>query len=426
MERKNLIATLFLKNGMAVSDFDNLTPLGEAADIVKLYNDSGIDKIIFYDLSETPKEQDNTITKIRELNRIFEIPVYGAGNIHNLKDIKNLLYSGCQKVILNSSDPDNLKLIEEAKLRYGIDKLSISLEKVDVLFKQKDMLEKTFDEIFVLDESIIDAITNLTEIPFTPLLTSMDISDYIEILKKETCNGIGGELLNNMKTDVMILKNKLSSYGLNMNTFESKLSWSEFNLDENGLIAVIAQDYSTSEVLTFGYMDEKAFQDTIKSGKMNYYNIRTGETLMKGEESEQFQYVKSLTVDCHKKAILAKISQIGVSCHTGNYSCFFDQIVRKDYLEKNTFKVFENVYNVINDRRKNPKEGSYTNYLYEQGMDEVLKKIWSEIGDLILEAKNGDSESMRSEITDLIYHLMVLMNDNDLRWEDITAELIQR
>ncbi|MEG0806163.1 MAG: bifunctional phosphoribosyl-AMP cyclohydrolase/phosphoribosyl-ATP diphosphatase HisIE [Lachnospiraceae bacterium] len=426
MERKDLVATLFLKNGEAVTNFDDVSPLGEASDIAKLYNDSGIDKIFIFDLSETIKEKEATLHKIKELNRIFEIPVYGAGNITRLSEIQALIFAGCTKVILDSSNPEFIRFTQEGVKRFGIDKLTLSLAKVDVLFKQKDLMEATFDEIIVINDEIVDAVCNLTDLPFTPLLASTSTSDYVDALNLPTVKGVGGLLLNDLKTDVMILKNELIRCGLPMNRFASTLKWEEFNHDSDGLIAVIAQDYSTSEVLTFGYMNEQAFNDTMELGKMTYYNPRTGEVDLKGEASEQFQYVKSLTVDCHKKALLAKISQIGVSCHTGNYSCFFQEIVRKDYQEKNTFKVFENLYNVIRNRKKNPKEGSYTNYLYEMGMDEILKKLGEEATQLIIESKNNDVEGIRTDITNLIYHLMVLMTEQDLRWEDITSELIQR
>lgn len=96
------------------------------------------------------------------------------------------------------------------------------------------------------------------------------------------------------------------------------------------------------------------------------------------------QYVKELTADCDFDTILAKVSQVGVACHTGNPSCFFNEIVKKEYIEKNPLKVFETVYNIIEDRKNNPKEGSYTNYLFDKGIDKILKKVGEECTEIVI------------------------------------------
>ena len=136
--------------------------------------------------------------------------------------------------------------------------------------------------------------------------------------------------------------------------------------------------------------------------------------------------MKSLTADCDYDTILAKVSQVGAACHTGNRSCFFNDIVKKDYVEKNPLKVLEDVYSIILDRKDHPKEGSYTNYLYDKGIDKVLKKLGEEATEIIIAAKNPDTEEIKYEISDFIYHLMVLMAEKGVTWEDITQELSQR
>ena len=147
---------------------------------------------------------------------------------------------------------------------------------------------------------------------------------------------------------------------------------------------------------------------------------------MKGETSGHIQYVKSLTADCDYDTILAKVSQIGAACHTGSPSCFFNPIVKKEYVEKNPQKVFEEVYAIIMDRKANPKEGSYTTYLFEKGIDKILKKLGEENAETIIAAKNPNPEEIKYEISDYLYHLMVLMADKGITWEDVTQELSQR
>ena len=147
---------------------------------------------------------------------------------------------------------------------------------------------------------------------------------------------------------------------------------------------------------------------------------------MKGETSGHIQYVKELTADCDFDTILAKVSQVGVACHTGNPSCFFNEIVKKEYIEKNPLKVFETVYNIIEDSKNNPKEGSYTNYLFDKGIDKILKKVGEECTEIVIAAKNPDPEEIKYEISDFLYHVMVLMVEQGVTWEEITQELAQR
>ena len=173
-------------------------------------------------------------------------------------------------------------------------------------------------------------------------------------------------------------------------------------------------------------MNEEAFHATINCGKMTYYSRSRQELWMKGETSGHIQYVKELTADCDFDTILAKVSQVGVACHTGNQSCFFNEIVKKEYIEKNPLKVFETVYNIIEDRKNNPKEGSYTNYLFDKGIDKILKKVGEECTEIVIAAKNPDPEEIKYEISDFLYHVMVLMVEKGVTWEEITQELAQR
>lgn len=419
MDRKNLFATLYLKNGEAVMSQQDHQTIGLAEDVVKLYNDSGIDKIIIFDLSEDKSEHILNIHRIKELIRMIEVPVYGTGNLHQVEDIRNLLFAGCQKVILDSSQSDFNQLLEESVTRFGKEKLTASLKKVDALFKQRLNLETKFEEIFIYDETIIEAVENLTMMPFIPIISSDRIEDYITFLSFPNITGIGGPLIDSTATDIMLLKNQLNEHHIQVNRLETSVLWEEFQLDADGLMPVITQDYISSEVINFGYMNQHAFEQAIKFGKMTYYHKETGDVSMIGFDDAQYQYIKSFTLDCHRKTLLAKISQLG-------NNCFPEEILRKEFLEKNTIKVFESLYNEMMEQRIKPVKSSYISHLVAKGEDEVLKKCGEMILDLMLAAKNGNSEAIRSDLTDLIYHLMVLMTEHDLKWQDVTNELIQR
>lgn len=387
-EYKNLVATLYLKNGKAVKSIDNLEELEDTKNLIKLYNDSGIDKILIYDLSTEDEEHELNIHTIKELNRLLEIPLCAGGNINRLEDVKKLIYAGCKEVILNGSKPSTAQLAMEASKRFGKEKIIISLKNVDYIFKHQKELQESVHEILVMNQEILDSVENLTDIIYLVEQNELDMDKLTTLLKRDNVRGICGEFINDLETDIMKLKTELSRNGIKMDNFDPAISWENLKKNSDGLIPVIVQDYTTNDVLMCAYMNEEAFHATINCGKMTYYSRSRQELWMKGETSGHIQYVKELTADCDFDTILAKVSQVGVACHTGNPSCFFNEIVKKEYIEKNPLKVFETVYNIIEDRKNNPKEGSYTNYLFDKGIDKILKKVGEECTEIVIAAKN--------------------------------------
>jgi len=423
---KNLVATIFLKNGKAVKSRTNMESAGDLMELAKLYNDSGVDKIIVFDLSNDDDEHEKNINSIKALNRNLEVKVCAGGNIKRLEDIKKLLYAGCLQIILNGSKPGSIELAEEGSSRFGKDRMLVSVENVDFIFKNRTTMQTHFHEVLLMDKKLLDAAQNISALPCIVTQNDMDIDEIERILKYENVRGIAGQVIDDTTTDIMKLKTELSARGIKMDNFNPELKWSDFKLNSDGLIPVIAQDYKTNEVLMVAYMNEEAFNNTITCGKMTYWSRSRQKLWMKGEESGHIQFVKSLTADCDYDTILAKVSQVGVACHTGAPSCFFNTIVAKEYVDKNPLKVFESVYNVIADRKVNPKDGSYTNYLFDKGIDKILKKVGEECTEIVIAAKNPDAEEIKYEISDYLYHLMVLMVEKGVTWEDITAELSQR
>ncbi len=202
---------------------------------------------------------------------------------------------------------------------------------------------------------------------------------------------------------------------------------SSVKFDEKGLVPVVTQDTKTKEVLMVAYMNEEAFDKTIETRKVHYYSRSRSKLWLKGETSGHFQLVKSIKLDCDGDTILIEAEQIDAACHTGNKSCFFRTMVdgewKKNEEEKPTAAILHEVYNVIVDRNVNPKEGSYTNYLFTKGLDKILKKVGEEAAEVIIAAKNKSKEEIRYEVSDLMYHLMVLLVERGLTLEDIYGEL---
>lgn len=426
MEHKNIVATIYLKDGKAVASMEDFTPMEDVYRLCQLYNDSGIDKIIIFDLSTSDEEHEKNIHTIENINRNIEIKVCAGGNINRLEDVKKLLYAGCLQVIFNASKPSSVGLAGEASARFGKDRILVSINNVDFLFKNQKIIEDTFHEVLVLNPSILDALENLTNIPYVVNVPQYNYEEIVGLLKREKIRGIAGPFINMIDTDIMKLKSELSQEGIRMDNFAPDLHWSDLKLNFDGMVPVIVQDYRTDEVLMLAYMNEEAFNTTINIGKMTYYSRSRQELWTKGLTSGHIQYVKSLTADCDFDTILAKVSQVGAACHTGNRSCFFNNIVRKEYVEKNPLKVLESVYDVIKERKEHPKDGSYTNDLFGKGIDSILKKLGEECMEIIIASKNPQQEQIKYEISDFLYHCMILMVEKGVTWEEIANELAQR
>lgn len=426
MEKKTIVSTLYLKDGAAVNGFRDFTSAGNLYSKVRLYNDSGIDKIIIYDLSEDDKEHEKNIQTIKKLAQNIEIPICAGGNINRLEDIKKILYAGCKQVVLNASKPETAQLADEGSKRFGKGKMLLSIENVDYIFKHSAEMTEMFHELVVVDPAIVEAVESMTPIPYIVQTDSYEADEIIETLRKVNVRGIMGDFIGHPEIDVMELKADCRAAGIKMDNFEPSVQWSDLKLNSDGMVPVIVQDYKTNDVLMLAYMNEEAFNTTINIGKMTYYSRSRQELWIKGMTSGHIQYVKSLTADCDYDTLLARVSQIGAACHTGNRTCFFNEIIKKEYVEKNPLKVFETVYNVIADRKEHPREGSYTNYLFDKGIDKILKKCGEECTEIVIAAKNPDPEEIKYEISDFLYHVMVLMVEKGVTWEEITAELSQR
>lgn len=193
--------------------------------------------------------------------------------------------------------------------------------------------------------------------------------------------------------------------------------------DEKGLILAIAQDYITSEVLMAAYMNEKALEITLKEKIVCYFSRSRNCLWRKGEKSGHVQHLKGLYYDCDGDAILLKVEQVGNACHTGAYSCFFNKVYEEDIADKS---IINKVYCQIQNRKDNPKEGSYTNYLFNEGLDKILKKIGEESSEVLIAAKNKNKEELIYEISDLIYHSLVLMVSEGVTIDDLQKELTKR
>lgn len=200
--------------------------------------------------------------------------------------------------------------------------------------------------------------------------------------------------------------------------------------DQNGLIPAVIQDASTKEILMVGYMNDETLKRTIESGRAVFWSRSRGETWVKGATSGNYMFVKEIRVDCDEDCLLILAEPAGPACHTGHKSCFFRKIengeLKETDEELNSDDILARLMAVAQDRRKNPQPGSYTNYLFDKGADKILKKVGEEAAEVVIAGKNRDKAEISYEVADLMYHMTVMLADNDMTWNDIFEELEKR
>lgn len=427
MDNKQMIPCLYLESGRAVTGFGqrNLFGDGDVESLAGMYSDNGADQLLVFDFSSDDTEHEKAIARIKGICEASEIPVMAAGNINRMEDVKKLIYAGCAKVALNFSKQSNIDLLEEMSKRFGREKMYVCVSSPEEFTDNKELIENYAGGILALD-AVQDSVAAVSSMQVILHTEENHEPELLDLLKHSAVGGLSGAFVSAADTDLVHFKDACKKEGIPVDICESAIKWSEFKLNSDGLIPVVVQDYKTDEVLMVAYMNEEAFQATLHTGKMTYWSRSRQELWLKGATSGHFQYVKSLTLDCDNDTILAKVAQTGAACHTGNKTCFFQPLMKKEYNDANPLRVFQDVYDVIMDRKLHPKEGSYTNYLFDKGIDKILKKVGEECTEIVIAAKNPDKDEIKYEISDFLYHVMVLMAEKGVTWEEITRELARR
>ena len=489
MLTKKMTAVIYLDQGRAVAgirDRSEISP--DPAALAQSYEESRCDRILVCDLSEDDDAHENAIDWIREICSAVSIPVAGAGHIRRMEDVKKLLYAGCRQAVLDYDRPDNRALAREVALKFGSDRLFARVGSESVLAEASGLLEGYVSGLFLTDISILKTAARISPVPVFAVPPDISLEKLMEILNLENVGGIAGKLVNDNIRELDAIRllcaeasadgftggsahsfagstaeasaeGSVTEQGFTENAMAGQgggspeesaagrpveagegfsfvpgrqpaVSWQELKKNSDGMVPVIVQDCRTDAVLMQAYMNQEAYETTLRTGKMTYFSRSRGKLWVKGETSGHFQHVKSLCADCDLDTILAKVVQIGPACHTGSYSCFFNEILSapdgEGQLPHNPARVFEEVYGVIQDRKEHPKEGSYTNYLFDKGIDKILKKLGEEATEIVIAAKNPNPNEIKYEICDFLYHMMVLMAEKNVTWEEIMEELAKR
>ncbi len=439
--------------------YADLNAVGEREETLKRliaeYQDQGADGYYIYDFSKEEAVRERFIQLVRKV-RTEDMPFAVGVFAERLEDVKKALYTGADRVYLYADGKE--EVLKEALSRFGSEKVGLEIDyssgecSKERLSHLKELglcqiLLKHVEINGVLAERLRQHIFSVQ------IRDSLLRNDLTELLGLEGVDGVATNFYQGK--DIRKVKRALREQGLSVHIPESRLSFAEFQPGENGLVPVIVQDYRTNEVLMLAYMNEEAYNKTIETGKMTYYS-RSRQTLWcKGATSGHYQYLKELSIDCDRDTILARVRQVGAACHTGNRSCFYTGLAAcsgslpapaavsgepdeessqglpktscaASSVRLSEFVVLEEVYQTIADRKRHPREGSYTNYLFEKGIDKILKKCGEESAEIIIAAKNPDTAELKYEIADYLYHLMVLMAETGLDWKEILEELANR
>ena len=201
------------------------------------------------------------------------------------------------------------------------------------------------------------------------------------------------------------------------------LNIEELKFDEKGLIPAIVVDAITKKVLTLAYMNKESLKISMEKGLTCFYSRSREELWLKGETSGNYQHIVSITADCDNDALVVVVEKDGPACHLGTESCFNNTVYESDELSEFSL---EGLVKLIEGRKTEKKEGSYTTYLFEKGLDKILKKVGEECTEVIIAAKGDDKRETVYEIADLAYHTLVLMIEMGISLEDIHRELASR
>ena len=457
---KRIITCLDIDNGRVVKgvNFINLKDAGDPVVIAKAYNEQGADEIVLLDINASYEKRGTMLRLVKKVANIVSIPLTVGGGIRTVEDFRQMLEMGADKVSIGSAAVKNPNLILETSRKFGSKKVVIAID-----------VKKVDDEYHVYiqggkKDTGLEAISWAREVEKLGageiLLTSMDadgtkkgydieitkkISDAVDIpviasggagkmedfLEAFTIGGahaaLAASLFHFKEVDIGELKDYLYGEGVNIRRGNSDMELlKEIKFDEKGLIPAIVQDIKTKEVLMMAYMNEESLKKTLETNKTWFWSRSRQELWNKGATSGNIQKVVKVDYDCDGDSLLVQVEQSGAACHTGEKSCFYNSIFKTTEKGAVGSEVLEQLYKIIDDRKVNPVEGSYTKYLFDKGIDKILKKIGEESAEVIIAAKNPDKEAIVYETSDLIYHLFVLLREKEIPLEDIYKELRSR
>ena len=472
MLAKRIIACLDVRNGRVVkgTKFTDIKDVDSPEKLAKFYSDNSVDELVFYDITASNEERKTSLEFVERVARVINIPFSAGGGVSTIEDFKYILRKGADKVSVNSAAVKNPQLIREASMAFGSQCVVLSMDvkkndegswsvyvkggrektELDAIDWAVTAAELGAGEIVVnsIDEDgmkngyDIELLSKITSAVNIPVIASGGAGKKEHFLDAIQNAGVDGVLAASVfhfgEIKVPELKRYLKENGAEIrmpdaapqkldSTLAESADISMISFGKDGLVPCICQDAKTGAVLMLAYMNEQSLRLTIEKKCAVYYSRSRSELWEKGATSGNTQKVRAIYYDCDADALLIKVEQTGNACHTGEYSCFFNAVFDDLGVSADPgSSVFGELYATVIGRKNDPSEGSYTNYLFDKGLDKILKKVGEEAAETIIAAKNQDRQELIGETGDLIYHLTVMLAEKGISMDEIEQELKSR
>ena len=450
MVSKRIIPCLDVKDGRVVkgTNFVNLRDAGSAVELSERYYKEGADELVFLDITASEEKRKTLIDLVKDVASVIRIPFTVGGGISEISDIEDLLRAGADKVSLNTSIVKNPELISEAAKRFGSQAVvaAIDVNLIDNEYRVFVKGGKELTELIGIDwcKKVIDHgageilltsmnkdgtksgydiefLKQLDEISTVPVIASGGAGTkehFLEAFKKANADAcLAASLFHYQELSIEELKEYLRE-----NRVESKIMIKPEDMDYEklgGIFPAIILDVETEQVLMLGFMNEEAYRKTLGTNEVTFYSRTNKRLWTKGETSGNKLLVERILSDCDSDTLLIYAKPLGNTCHTGSYSCF-------NYEKKDTLQFLNNLFSLIKQRKEDLPEGSYTTKLFKSGDNRIAQKVGEEAIETVIAFKNKDKEEIVNEVSDLIYHLFVMLVQSGIEFTEISDNLEKR
>lgn len=454
MITKRIIPCLDIRNGRVVKgvNFQGVQDVEDPVALAKRYNDAGADELVFYDITASIEGRSIFTDILRDVARQIFIPLTVGGAINTLEDFDRVLKAGADKVSVNSGAIKNPQLIQEAAQKYGSQCVVLSMDVARVedkycLFTKGGRENTGIDamawaekcealgagEIVLnsidtdgvkegFDLAMLEELSRRVSVPIIASGGAGSMEHFKQLFQLPGIDaGLAASIFHFDTIKIDALKQYLCDNGIEMRLEGSKQM--SLNFDENGLMPVVVQDFYTKKVLTVAYMNEESLAITLQEKRTCFWSRSRKELWRKGETSGNVQHVVRILTDCDEDALVVEVIKEGPACHLGTDSCFTNQLFCDERLQEFSLDA---LYALLAQRNQERPEGSYTTYLFEKGDEKILKKIGEESTEVIIGAMKHSNEETIYEISDLCYHVLVLMVAHGITLEDVRTELASR
>jgi cyclase len=456
MLSKKIIPCLDIKDRKVVKGrkFKDIKTLADPVELARKYVASGADELVFYDIGASVEGRRLFIDLLQDVRKEVTCPLIAGGGIKTIEDCEAVFEAGADKLSINTGAIEDPSFITKASEKYGKEKiiLSCDIKNVDGTYRlftsagQKDtgldavewiadlakrgagaVVVNSIDADGVqegFDIGLLNTIMKRVDIPIIASGGAGSIKDFIELFRKlpRIYAGLAASVFHFDQVDIKELKEQLSEAGIPVNGVNMSLNIDDISFDEKGLIPAIVVEYDTGKVLMLAYMNKESLKISLDEKRTCFWSRSRNELWRKGESSGNVQHIKSIVADCDRDALLVYVSKDGPACHLGTETCFEYPL----YGDVPCRFTAAELYKLLEARKENMPSGSYTTYLFKEGRDKILKKIGEETAEVIIAGKNADKAESIYEISDLCYHVLVMMAEMGINPEDIKRELESR